>query len=1259
MYDPISDICKDVKNENYESAILQYSTFFNRLLAALFRESRMGNGIREVLTEMIHGDTNYHSIIVHFFYYMKYNEKKYITTKDCKNQIIKENNATGLHNCQKNNTPYVYLPPNFNIYLFHSLSVAIRDVDKALRSHDIILSEDILYQYSQLFSDIINGYLQCNLNTNTESIIWLQELRLIALLYRYFHLSYQKREQEEKWKNITRQNRIFELQNDYQGYFEKLQREAMSSIQKSQNEYNNLWKILKELQEKLTKEQAANNNLNSQLNEILNKKENQEAITDVLTKVISDLRSQNNDINDQTRQNINTFLTNEVQSMTRNIQNNEDIIKENQKLKKDIDDNKDTIEKLQKKLYKESKDLKDCNEAQNKLKLELQSRDIERENLNERIIKLQHEATDKDKQLGDKTKGLIKCDKENQELKLEIERLQRNLTNKVEEETEKLREYENDANNLKREVKKLRKNVKENEDKYSECDLAKSEVEIRNEGLKNEIKKLRMEMVKLEKHQADGNDSLKQDKKELAIKIKKEISDRQDMIDEHKKELENVKDSFENEQKNLKKIHASKVLELEGDLSDAKGKLENVKDSFENEQKNLKKIHADKLYKLERDLLDTKVELENVKDNFENEQKKLKKINADKVSELEKEAKKELQIYKKQSDQKIKELRDELEAKVSIVENQKLELYTECSNTKQELSMKTIELDKLKEEYKNYLSNAAKNLSNISFDNIRKIESENVAKIDYLSNEIAEKNKLLKEKTESIEVLNDMNNKLRIKFDEKSKIAYNLEARLNNDLLPIYNENLYLKDLVEKLKDTIKVKDNLYEMLKSELEEQVQARNNLCNEMDSMKKESDDKVKSENRKPLDYTINIPTPHHHHHPPPPPPPPHPPHPLPSLDIDTHKHVYNNNEDDVYHHSDESKKSLTGGKENKSDHLMGEKKTNITDNTKISMIDSGKIIEQDIQSDSSSYFSTMRRKKEINKDNDDDNNAKKRIKEDKEPKPEKKKVIKPPTSLSSLSPITHRTEKKVKTGVDNDDDDDDIENESISVIGGQGVKRKEKLSKPQQKTKKKEKNTGKEVVKHQQSLQSNVNDNDYRLNKDLSNSNVEQKSSISNRDVDKIEKEETHLGISPQPLPLPQSPPLPSSLPKLQLDDTQLPSLPRPPKKLEIDDIIKIVNTEIAEPLNMNLDNNKERLIDDHDNSNLTISESIKIDDNEKKDGNISPQYEKKSRSVKRKLEESDLDVKTIKRARKGIDEKSLSSFPKYTENILVPSPDIDT
>ena len=284
MYDPVSAICHEVRNNNFDSAIQQYSIFFQKLLAALFHENRNGKAIGQVLLEIINGDTNYHSVIVHFLYFMKSNDKKYVTTQDCKNRIRKEKKVEGLLECQKNNAPYIFLPPNFNVYLSHSLNVAITDLHGALGNNNASLSEDFLYNYSQLFANALNGYSQCSLNMHTENTIWLQELHLIALLYRYFHLSYQKSKQERNWKDIKMQTQIFELQNDYKNTYEKLQSDALNSIQKSQTEYNYLLNALKELQNKLNEEQISKFQLQSQL---LSNDENKKTISDTFADLVS------------------------------------------------------------------------------------------------------------------------------------------------------------------------------------------------------------------------------------------------------------------------------------------------------------------------------------------------------------------------------------------------------------------------------------------------------------------------------------------------------------------------------------------------------------------------------------------------------------------------------------------------------------------------------------------------------------------------------------------------------------------------------------------------------------------------------------------------------------------------------------------------------------------------------------------------------------------------------------------------------------
>ena len=153
---------------------------------------------------------------------------------------------------------------------------------------------------------------------NIENIIWFQELKLIALLYRYFYLSYHKQTQERNWKDIAIKNQIYDIQKEYNKNYEQLRNDAISSMERSRNDYNILLKSLQDTQNKLADERKEKTQLNAQINENLQ------------TTNLLDLKNAIHSVNDQVK-NIQDKLTDDNRDLTNE---RESLIKDNDGLKK-------------------------------------------------------------------------------------------------------------------------------------------------------------------------------------------------------------------------------------------------------------------------------------------------------------------------------------------------------------------------------------------------------------------------------------------------------------------------------------------------------------------------------------------------------------------------------------------------------------------------------------------------------------------------------------------------------------------------------------------------------------------------------------------------------------------------------------------------------------------------------------------------------------------------------------------------------------
>ena len=471
MNDPIASICEGVKRKNFDFALQQYSIFFQRLLTALFHEIEIAEdrGVNVVLENIINDDTNFHSAIVHFLYYMKYNDKTYITTKNCKLEIEEKENISDLLECENKFRQYIFLPPNFNIYLSHSLGVAISDLHNALQNN-IILSEDILCKYSQLFANILNGYAKCSLNINTENIIWFRELKLIALLYRYFYLSYHKQEQERNWKDINIQNEIYNLQKEYRENYEKLRNDAISSLKRYQSDYDILLKSLNDTQNKLVNEQREKLLLNEQINENLQSAnltdlmqaiKNVKDIQDGLT--IGNAEEKNLLIEDLKKKNIE--IRNELEN------NNEYI----QELRNELENNKKYIQDLQ---LKHNKELENKNVYINELELKYENINKGLENKIEELqLKYNNELENNNKYIQDLEQKYKKTMSEiNEKLIREnakVEKYEKELNecrDALKQSSDELNEYMNKLMAEKEsELKKYKDSSSDNERKLREC----------------------------------------------------------------------------------------------------------------------------------------------------------------------------------------------------------------------------------------------------------------------------------------------------------------------------------------------------------------------------------------------------------------------------------------------------------------------------------------------------------------------------------------------------------------------------------------------------------------------------------------------------------------------------------------------------------------------------------------------------------------------------------------------------------------------
>ena len=129
--DLVSVICEEIRKENFEKAIHYYSSFFHRLINVIIHNDRNGI-INSIIERQLKGETNFHSLIVHLFYYLlecKKNKSKteYVTTQNYKKLIneadtIKSltlfiNGKTAPRLSSIYSLPYVFLSPNFDYFL--------------------------------------------------------------------------------------------------------------------------------------------------------------------------------------------------------------------------------------------------------------------------------------------------------------------------------------------------------------------------------------------------------------------------------------------------------------------------------------------------------------------------------------------------------------------------------------------------------------------------------------------------------------------------------------------------------------------------------------------------------------------------------------------------------------------------------------------------------------------------------------------------------------------------------------------------------------------------------------------------------------------------------------------------------------------------------------------------------------------------------------------------------------------------------------
>ena len=535
MYDPVSAICQDVRNKNFDSAIQHYSIFFHKLLTALFNDSLLKNKAGQTLIEIINGNTNFHSAIVHFLYFLKYNDKKYITTRNCKDAIQKQDSVDALIECESINKPYIYLPPNFNIYLSKSLDVATNDLRQALGNSEDTVSEDFLFKYSQLFANVLNGYSQCSfLSVHTENIIWLQELHLIALLYRYFHLAYQKREQERKWKNIAARDEIFALQTDYETKYENLQREAMNSVRQSHNNYDVLLEELRKVRDRLTHEQSTNAELNAKLME----KMGNTTIVE-LSKTVEALQKDIQTSNENTQQQtmiMNNQLEEEKKCCEEKRRELADLALRYENLQDAYDAMTDDVQKLEDEKMKREADAVSVEQLLNEAtRLESECNDLRQKEgeLEEtkKALESCHEALDKAKKdIDEENKKRTECEKEKREeirtLRDQIERSGTDFAAKEQRSNEEIRRLTADRDELKSKNDELATKVQQLEDDNADLqsdnntikrklDTTKSELGKCHDDLKAKDEEYEKECDKLMSDKSTTNHDLEKAKCEL------------------------------------------------------------------------------------------------------------------------------------------------------------------------------------------------------------------------------------------------------------------------------------------------------------------------------------------------------------------------------------------------------------------------------------------------------------------------------------------------------------------------------------------------------------------------------------------------------------------------------------------------------------------------------------------------------------------------------------------------------------------------
>ena len=229
MDNTVSSVCHEIHNQNYEMAIQHYSLFFQKLIAAIFRENRTQTVI---LKDIINSHTTFHSAIVHFLYFMKYNHQHshYKSTRACLESINKCETTTALIKCSEGLYPYIYLPPNFNAFLSKALGIVTTELQSVMSTiNQKVIGDDFFSNNSKLFTNILNGYTQCNGNL-IETALWYQQLKTITLLCTFFNFSLTQKQHEINEKAFEASQMFVNLQSTYKDKYETMIQGALQSF---------------------------------------------------------------------------------------------------------------------------------------------------------------------------------------------------------------------------------------------------------------------------------------------------------------------------------------------------------------------------------------------------------------------------------------------------------------------------------------------------------------------------------------------------------------------------------------------------------------------------------------------------------------------------------------------------------------------------------------------------------------------------------------------------------------------------------------------------------------------------------------------------------------------------------------------------------------------------------------------------------------------------------------------------------------------